>query len=111
MRAEAAVSNDRTGASKEGSMQKTEFIKAVAERAGVGQKEAKQIVESALTVIADTLARGEKVTLTGFGTFELRERAARAGVNPQTKEKLIIAAARTPGFSASGALKAAIKGA
>ena len=67
-------------------MQKTEFIKAVAEKAGVSQKETKLIVEQALAVIQEALAHGEKITLTGFGTFELRERAAREGVNPQTRE-------------------------
>lgn len=90
-------------------MQKTDFIKAVAEKAGVGQKEAKLIVDTALDVITEELTRGEKITLTGFGTFEVRERQAREGVNPQTREKIQIAATKTPGFSASTALKDAVK--
>lgn len=90
-------------------MQKTDFIKAVAERAGVGQREAKQIVDSALGVIEEALRQGEKVTLTGFGTFEVRERSAREGVNPQTREKIQIGASKTPGFSASSSLKEAVK--
>lgn len=92
-------------------MQKTDFIKAVAEKAGVGQKEARLIVDTALDVITEELTRGEKITLTGFGTFEVRERAAREGVNPQTREKIQIAATNTPGFSASTSLKEAVKGA
>ncbi len=90
-------------------MQKTDFIKAVAEKAGVGQKEAKLIVETALAVISEALARSEKVTLTGFGTFEVRERAPREGVNPQTREKIQIAGGKTPGFAASSTLKEAVK--
>lgn len=90
-------------------MQKTDFIKAVAEKAGVGQKEAKLIVDTALDVIIEGLARGEKITLTGFGTFEVRERQAREGVNPQTREKIQIAATKTPGFAASSSLKDAVK--
>lgn len=91
-------------------MQKTDFIKAVAEKAGVSQKETKLVVDSALDVITDALAKGEKVTLTGFGTFEVRSRQAREGVNPQTREKINIPATKTPGFSASSTLKDAVKG-
>jgi DNA-binding protein HU-beta len=93
-------------------MQKTEFIKAVAEQAGDGisQKQAKQVIEAAIQVITDTLSQGEKVTLTGFGTFEVRERKEREGVNPQTRERMTIPATRTPGFSASSTLKDAVKG-
>ncbi len=58
-------------------MQKTDFIKAVAERTGVSQKETKQVVDAALEVITESLKRAEKVTLTGFGTFEVRQRQAR----------------------------------
>ncbi|MFP4435805.1 MAG: HU family DNA-binding protein [Chloroflexaceae bacterium] len=91
-------------------MQKTDFIKAVAERTGVSQKETKQVIDAALDIIAETLAKGEKVTLTGFGTFEVRDRQAREGVNPQTREKIHIPATRTPGFSASSTLKDSVKG-
>lgn len=90
-------------------MQKTDFIKAVAEKAGISQKETKQVVDTALEVIAETLARGEKVTLTGFGTFEVRKRQAREGVNPQTRAKIQIPATQTPGFSASSTLKDRVK--
>jgi DNA-binding protein HU-beta len=91
-------------------MQKTDFIKSVAERASVSQKEAKQVVDSALDIITETLRAGEKVTLTGFGTFEVRQRQEREGVNPQTRAKIKIAATKTPGFSASSTLKEAVKG-
>ncbi len=90
-------------------MQKTDFIKAVAEKTGISQKETKQIIDAALDVIAETLAQGEKVTLTGFGTFEVRSRQAREGVNPQTREKIQIPATKTPGFSASSTLKESVK--
>ncbi|HEX9371700.1 MAG TPA: HU family DNA-binding protein [Roseiflexaceae bacterium] len=91
-------------------MQKTDFVKSVAEQAGVSQKEAKQVVDAALDIITDTLKKGEKVTLTGFGTFEVRQRQEREGVNPQTRAKIKIAATKTPGFSASSTLKEAVKG-
>ncbi|MBP1466533.1 HU family DNA-binding protein [Candidatus Chloroploca sp. M-50] len=91
-------------------MQKTDFIKAVAEKAGVSQKETKLVIDSALDVITEQLAKGEKVTLTGFGTFEVRHRQQREGVNPQTREKITIPETKTPGFSASSTLKEAVKG-
>jgi DNA-binding protein HU-beta len=89
-------------------MQKTDFTKAVADRTGVSQKETKQVIDAALAIIQETLAAGDKVTLTGFGTFAVRDRQARDGVNPQTREKIHIPATRTAGFSASHVLKEAI---
>ena len=91
-------------------MQKTDFVKSVADRANVSQKEAKQVIDSALDIITESLKGGEKVTLTGFGTFEVRQRQEREGVNPQTRAKIKIAATKTPGFSASSTLKEAVKG-
>ena len=91
-------------------MQKTDFVKSVADRANVSQKEAKQVIDSALDIITESLKGGEKVTLTGFGTFEVRQRQEREGVNPQTRQKIKIAATKTPGFSASSTLKDAVKG-
>jgi bacterial nucleoid protein Hbs len=90
-------------------MQKTDFIKVVAERAGVSQKDTKNVIDTALDIIAETLKKGEKVTLTGFGTFEVRDRQAREGVNPQTREKILIPATKTPGFSASSTLKESVR--
>ena len=91
-------------------MQKTDFVKSVADRANVSQKEAKQVIDAALDIITASLKGGEKVTLTGFGTFEVRQRQEREGVNPQTRQKIKIAATKTPGFSASSTLKEAVKG-
>jgi DNA-binding protein HU-beta len=90
-------------------MQKTDFIKVVAEKANSTQRDTATIVNAALDVIAEALTRGEKVTLTGFGTFEVRQRNEREGVNPQTRAKITIPATKTPGFSASSTLKEAVK--
>lgn len=91
-------------------MQKTDFIRAVADKTGISQKDTKAIIDAALEIIGEQLKSGERVTLTGFGTFEVRERQAREGVNPQTREKIQIAATKTPGFSASSTLKALVSG-
>jgi DNA-binding protein HU-beta len=91
-------------------MQKTDFVKKVAEKAQVSQKVAKEVVDASLDVITEALTAGEKVTLTGFGTFEVRSRQAREGVNPQTRAKIQIPETKTPGFSASSTLKDAVKG-
>jgi len=91
-------------------MQKTEFIAEIAERSGVSKKQAKQVLDTALHIIAEQLQARERVVLTGFGTFEVRERRERQGVNPQTKEPMTIGATRTPGFSASNSFKNVIKG-
>ena len=86
-------------------MQKTDFIARVAEQTGTSKKVARQVIEAALDTIAQSLANDEKVVLTGFGTFELRTRQARRGVNPQTRRPMTIPASRSPGFSASNSLK------
>jgi DNA-binding protein HU-beta len=86
-------------------MQKTDFIARVAEQTGTSKKVARQVIEATLDTIAQSLANDEKVVLTGFGTFELRTRQARRGVNPQTRQKMTIPASRSPGFSASNRLK------
>jgi DNA-binding protein HU-beta len=92
-------------------MQKTQFIAEVAERAGVPRKQARQVLDTALQLIAEQLQQGERVVLTGFGTFEVRDRRERRGVNPQTKQPMTIGATRTPGFSASNSFKAVVRGA
>lgn len=91
-------------------MQKTRFIAEVAERSGVSKKDARRVVESMLEVISERLREGDKVVLTGFGTFEVRERQERQGVNPKTREPMRIPATKTPGFSASNSLKSAVRG-
>lgn len=89
-------------------MNKAELIGAVAEKAGFAKKDAEKAVSAVFTAIEEALARGDKVQLVGFGTFEVRERAARAGRNPQTGEEIQIAATRVPAFRAGKALKESI---
>lgn len=77
-------------------MNKGELIKAVADKAGFSQKDAATAYEALVEVITDALKAGEKVQLVGFGTIEVKEVAAKTGINPQTKEKVEIAASKKP---------------
>ena len=86
-------------------MNKAELISNVAEKADLTKKDAERAVSAVLDTIGEALANGDKVQLVGFGTFEIRERAARRGRNPQTGEEINIAAARVPVFKAGKALK------
>ncbi|MEC2989786.1 HU family DNA-binding protein, partial [Bacillus cereus] len=86
-----------------------ELIKNVAQNAEISQKEATVVVQTVVESITNTLAAGEKVQLIGFGTFEVRERAARTGRNPQTGEEMQIAASKVPAFKAGKELKEAVK--
>ncbi len=86
-------------------MNKTELIANVAEKSGLTKKDAEKAVVAVLASIEEALAGGDKVQLVGFGTFEIRERAARKGRNPQTGEEINIAAARVPVFKAGKALR------
>ena len=90
-------------------MNKTELINSVAEASGLTKKDATKAVESVFDTIQSTLANGEKVQLIGFGNFEVRERAARKGRNPQSGEEIDIAASKVPAFKAGKALKDAVK--
>jgi len=90
-------------------MNKTELIQAVSEKAEVSKKEATKIVEATFESITEALQNGEKIQLIGFGTFEVRERAARKGRNPRTKEDIEIPASKVPAFKAGKALKDAVK--
>ncbi|MEM5671361.1 HU family DNA-binding protein [Bacillus cereus] len=90
-------------------MNKTELIKNVAQNAEISQKEATVVVQTVVESITNTLAAGEKVQLIGFGTFEVRERAARTGRNPQAGEEMQIAASKVPAFKAGKELKEAVK--
>ena len=90
-------------------MNKTELIKNVAQNAEISQKEATVVVQTVVESITNTLAAGEKVQLIGFGTFEVRERAARTGRNPQTGEEMQIAASKVPAFKAGKELKEVVK--
>lgn len=89
-------------------MNKTEFIAAVAEKAEISKKDSEKALKAFVDVVAEQLRAGDKVQLVGFGTFEVSERAAREGRNPQTGETMTIAACKAPKFKAGKALKDAI---
>ncbi|HHW43054.1 MAG: HU family DNA-binding protein [Thermoanaerobacteraceae bacterium] len=89
-------------------MNKAELIAQVAEKTDLTKKDAEKAVSAVLASIEEALSRGDKVQLVGFGTFEIRERAARKGRNPQTGEEIDIAAARVPVFKAGKALRDAV---
>ena len=84
-------------------MTKTELINAVAEKAELTKKDADKAVSAVIDTITESLAKGEKIQLVGFGTFEVRERAAKEGINPATKEKMNIPAKKVPAFKAGKA--------
>ena len=90
-------------------MTKVELIAAVATNAGLTKKDAEKAVSATLDVITDALKNGEKVSLVGFGTFEVRERKEHQGRNPQTREPMTIPASKLPAFSAGKALKDAVQ--
>ena len=89
-------------------MNKTEFIAAVAEKAEISKKDSEKALKAFVDVVAEQLKAGDKVQLVGFGTFEVSERPAREGRNPQTGETMTIAACKAPKFKAGKALKDAI---
>ena len=89
-------------------MNKTEFIAAVAEKAEISKKDSEKALKAFVDVVAEQLKAGDKVQLVGFGTFEVSERAAREGRNPQTGETMTIAACKAPKFKAGKALKDSI---
>jgi len=89
-------------------MTKQELIAAVAEGAGLKKADASAAVKATLEAVSKALANGDKVSLIGFGTFEVRNRAARTGVNPQTQKKIKIPAGKAPVFRAGKKLKDAV---
>ena len=91
-------------------MNKTELIAAVAEKAELSKKDAEKAVKALTEAVAEELKKGGKVQLVGFGTFEVSERAAREGRNPQTGAAMKIAASKMPKFKAGKALKEAVNG-
>lgn len=91
-------------------MKKGELIEAVQQAANLdSKKQAEDVVEAVFSTITKTLANGEEVGITGFGTFRVSKRAARMGVNPQSGERIQIAATTVPKFSAGKGLKEAVK--
>ena len=91
-------------------MTKSEFVDQVADRSGLGKGEAEKAVNAVLETVQEVLQRGGEINFTGFGKFSVADRGARQGVNPQTGEKIQIAASRVPRFSAGSSLKKAVKG-
>ncbi len=89
-------------------MTKTELIAKVADGAGLSKKASGEAVDAVIAAITEALKEGDKVALVGFGTFEVRERGARQGRNPRTKEPITIAASKLPVFKAGKALKDAV---
>ena len=89
-------------------MNKTELVAAIAENAEISKKDAEKALKAFADVVAEELKKGEKVQLVGFVTFEVSERAAREGRNPQTGETMTLAACKAPKFKAGKALKDAV---
>lgn len=89
-------------------MNKTELVAEIAEKANTSKKEAEVVLRAFTDVVTEQLKKGEKIQLVGFGTFEVSERSARTGRNPQTGEEMQIAASKAPKFKAGKALKDAV---
>ena len=89
-------------------MNKTEIISAIAEKAGLTKKDAERALNATIDTIAAALAQGDKVQIAGLGSFEVKNREARTGRNPQTGETIQIAASKLPAFKAAKALKDAV---
>ena len=89
-------------------MNKSELINAVAEKAALSKKDSESAVNAALDAITAALAEGDEIRLVGFGTFEVKKRAARTGRNPKTKEPVEIPASKVPAFKPGKALKDAV---
>lgn len=90
-------------------MTKSEFVDQVADKSGLSKRDAAKAVDAFLDSVQETLQSGDSVTFTGFGKFSAQHRNERQGVNPRTGEKVTIAAATVPKFSAGSGLKAALK--
>ena len=89
-------------------MNKAELINVIAEKGGYSKKEADKALATVLDSITGALENGEKVTLVGFGTFEVRDRAAKVSMNPVTKAPFVVPARKVPAFKAGSALKAVV---
>ena len=89
-------------------MNKSELITAMSEKSSLSKKDCEAALDAFVSAVGDALKSGDKVQMVGFGTFEVRERAARKGQNPQTGEEIQIQAAKVPAFKAGKALKETI---
>jgi len=90
-------------------MNKTDLVNAVAEKSELSKKDAGKAVDAVFETVMDSLSKGERVQIIGFGNFEVRDRAARKGRNPQTGEEIQIPASKVPAFKAGKALREAVK--
>jgi DNA-binding protein HU-beta len=90
-------------------MLKRDLQEVIADKVGLTKKQAGEALEATLDAITEALAKGDRVLLTGFGTFEVRNRAARKGINPQTGESIQLPATKVPAFKAGKGLKEAVK--
>lgn len=91
-------------------MNKTEFVAAVAKKSGLSKKDAEKAVKAFVDTVSEQMVAGDKITIVGFGTFEVSERAAREGRNPKTGEAMPIPASKVPRFKAGKGLKDAVNG-
>ena len=90
-------------------MNKTDLVAAIAEKAALSKTDAAKALNAFVETVEDALKKGDKIQLVGFGTFEVRERAARECINPQTKAKVMVPASKVPAFKAGQALKNIVK--
>ncbi len=90
-------------------MNKAELVNKVSDEVGLSKRETQKVVDAIIETIGDTLSRGEKVTLVGFGTFRVRGRKARRGVNPQTGESIQIPAKKVPKFTPGKGLRQQVR--
>ncbi len=89
-------------------MNKAELISSIAAKSGLNKKNSEAALNAIIASVEESLAKGDNVVLVGFGTFEVRERAARKGRNPQTKKEIMIPASKAPAFKAGKGLKDAV---
>ena len=89
-------------------MKKSELIAAVAAKGGYSKKDAEKALDAVVNTITESLANGEKISIVGFGSFEVRERAAQESINPATKQPIHVPAKKVPAFKAGKALKEAV---
>lgn len=89
-------------------MNKTDLINSIADMSGLTKKNAEAALNAFMGSVQDALKKGDKVTLVGFGTFEVRQRAQRKGMNPRTKKEITIPATKAPAFKAGKSLKTAV---
>lgn len=89
-------------------MTKADLINAIAEKSELSKKDSEKALNAVIAAVTDALVEGDKVQLTGFGTFEVRDKKEKEAINPRTKEKIIVPARKSPAFKAGKALKDAV---